>query len=267
MTISESVEIPQSEDSIQTNVVTRINGPFRQIANINTNRQNDENYYKNPLKGATYTISKYPGKVESIVNNDSKLKDLKLKLKSKQAALGLHQSQGQNGYQNVFQSKLIQQKKKYSDISTLDKPDSTWSYNRRVDESSIINMNVNKNINTNMYMSINDVSGKSNDVRSLLTTPVLMPSRPSSKSGMLCYFMLSYYPSFATHFYSITSYSVLSNPILTFRVESFHILTQLLSINMPSVVFPLFPLYNPFFSSISASSLSYRIMSILYHVY
>ena len=210
MTLSESVEIPQSEDSIQTNVVTRINGPFRQIANMNTNRQNDENYYKNPLKGATYTISKYPGKVESIVNNDSKLKDLKLKLKSKQAALGLHQSQGQNGYQNVFQSKLIQQKKKYSDISTLDKPDSTWSHHRRVDESGIINMNVNKNINMNMYMSINDVSGKSNDVRSLLTTPVLMPSRPSSKSGMLCYAVLCYHITHHLLHVSILSYPILS---------------------------------------------------------
>ena len=153
---------------------------------MNSNRPNDENYYANPLKGATYTISKYPGKVEPPVNGkDSKLKDIKLKLKLKSK----QQSRGQNSYQNVFQSKLIQPKKKYNDISTLDKPESTWSYHRRVDESSIMNMNIDKNknmnMNMNMNMSINSISGKSNDVRSLLTTPVLMPSRPTSKSGLI----------------------------------------------------------------------------------
>lgn len=168
----------EPNEILGTTPITQIKGPFRQISTLYENRLNDENYYENPYKGASYTISKYPGKIEpseiymsekDMLSYNIKLK-LELKLKLKQKNQAKYQNLEQIQHQDQQLGRLYHDRKRNKEITFF----KAGNYNRRLDEATS---------GKNVIFQRNHINGRSTDDRSLLPTPVLIPIKPTMKHG------------------------------------------------------------------------------------
>lgn len=230
----------EPNEILGTTPITQIKGPFRQISTLYENRLNDENYYENPYKGASYTISKYPGKIEpseiymsekDMLSHNIKLK-LELKLKLKQKNQAKYQNLEQIQHQDQQLGRLYHDRKRNKEI-TFFKIGSAGNHNRRLDEATS---------GKNVIFQRNHINGKSTDDRSLLPTPVLIPIKPTMKHGtrsddvqFSCLFLfidacsysvistsMRFYPiTYRTLPYLTLSYPTISHPTLLYPILSY----------------------------------------------
>ena len=266
----------EPNEILGTTPITQIKGPFRQISTLYENRLNDENYYENPYKGASYTISKYPGKIEpseiymsekDMLSHNIKLK-LELKLKLKQKNQTKYQNLEQIQHQDQQLGRLYHDRKRNKEI-TFFKTGSAGNYNRRLDEATS---------GKNVIFQRNHINGRSTDDRSLLPTPVLIPIKPTIKHGtrsddvqFSCLFLfidacsysvistsMRFYPiTYRTLPYLTLSYPTISHPTLLYPILPSNTLPYL-TLPYPTLPYPTTPYpILPHFPTLSYHAASY----------